>query len=89
MEGRKFLNFSQVLLAVNNKSLDYNAQIYVKVNGEYIETTSGRVVFNEALPDKVGFVNKTLSDYELQVLISEVYVVHGSSIVIEMLDIIK
>ncbi|QMU99170.1 DNA-directed RNA polymerase subunit beta' [Borrelia sp. A-FGy1] len=88
-EGRKFLNFNHVLLAVNNKSLDYNAKIYVKVNGDYIETTSGRVVFNEALPDNVEFVNKTLSDYELQALISDVYVVHGSSIVIEMLDIIK
>ncbi|UGQ16070.1 DNA-directed RNA polymerase subunit beta' [Borrelia sp. RT5S] len=88
-EGRKFLNFNQVLLAVNNKSLDYNARIYVKVNGEYVETTAGRIVFNEALPDKVDFVNKTLSDYELQVLISEVYVSHGSSVVIEMLDIIK
>ncbi|WP_024655423.1 DNA-directed RNA polymerase subunit beta' [Borrelia hispanica] len=88
-EGRKFSNFNHVLLAINNKSLDYNAKIYVKVGGEYIKTTAGRVVFSEALPGKISFVNKTLSDYELQTLISEVYVIYGSSIVIEMLDIIK
>ncbi|ETZ18485.1 DNA-directed RNA polymerase beta' chain [Borrelia duttonii CR2A] len=88
-EGRKFSNFNHVLLAINNKSLDYNARIYVKVGEEYIKTTAGRVVFSEALPGKISFVNKTLSDYELQTLISEVYVIYGSSIVIEMLDIIK
>ncbi|BCR20991.1 DNA-directed RNA polymerase subunit beta' [Borrelia miyamotoi] len=88
-EGRKFSNLNHVLIAINSKCLNYNARIYVKVDGEYVETTAGRVVFNEALPDKIAFVNKTLSDYELQILISEVYVAHGSSIVIEMLDIIK
>lgn len=88
-EGKKFLNFNNVILAINNRSLDYNASIYVKIHGEYKKTTAGRVIFNEALPKGIEFVNKTLSDLELQILISKVYVVHGSSIAIEMLDIIK
>ncbi|WP_210381054.1 hypothetical protein, partial [Borreliella garinii] len=31
-EGKKFLNFSNVILAINNRSLDYNASIYVKID---------------------------------------------------------
>ena len=41
-------------------SVTYQAMMKVRMNGEFLETTPGRVIFNELLPDEVGYVNHTL-----------------------------
>ena len=32
----------------------------IKINGEFIETTVGRVIFNEIVPEEMGFWNELL-----------------------------
>ncbi|HMK20559.1 MAG TPA: hypothetical protein VK492_20300, partial [Chitinophagaceae bacterium] len=64
-EGMKFYNSSEVVIAYNEKIVDMHAWIKVKVpvreNGEIstkmVETTVGRVIFNQHVPVEVGYVN--------------------------------
>ena len=49
----------------------------------------GRIVFNDVLPDEVGFVNYRLGDDQIRELISFTYEEYGSYVTVRMLDIIK
>ncbi len=88
-EGKTFANTDDVMLALDSKAIAYSAKINVKVNGEWIETSAGRIILNEELPDEVEFVNKQLGDKELRELVSRAYREHGPSVVVRMLDTIK
>ncbi|MDR1325405.1 MAG: DNA-directed RNA polymerase subunit beta' [Treponema sp.] len=54
-----------------------------------IETTAGRLVFNEELPKEIPFLNYELKDKELRVLIENIFAEKGSWITVCMLDAIK
>ena len=88
-EGRYFSSAEEVLLALDARSVAYQAMMKVKMNGEFVETTPGRVIFNELLPDEVGFVNETLGDKQIRSLITKTHEEHGSYTTVRMLDIIK
>ncbi|MDR0550874.1 MAG: DNA-directed RNA polymerase subunit beta' [Spirochaetaceae bacterium] len=55
----------------------------------YIETSAGRIVFNEELPEDIPFVNYELKDKELRALIEYVFGEKGSWTTVNMLDAIK
>ncbi|MDY7029132.1 MAG: DNA-directed RNA polymerase subunit beta', partial [Spirochaetota bacterium] len=88
-EGKYFTNNEEVLLALDAKAIDYNARINVRKDGKWIETCAGRIILNEEMPEEVEFINKQLGDKELRELVSRTYKVHGSSVVVRMLDAIK
>ncbi len=52
-----FMNNNEAYLAQSLNKIKLREPINVKVNGEVIETTLGRIMFNEQLPDIIGFVN--------------------------------
>jgi len=87
--GKRFSSPDEVLMALDVRAIDYQAEISVAVNGERMTTTPGRVIFNEELPKEVGFVNETLGDKELRKLISRIYEKHGPFVTVKMLDVIK
>ena len=88
-EGKYFSSTEEVLMAVDARSVDYQALIKVKKNGEYIETTAGRIILNEELPPEIGFINQPLGEKELRTLIASCYKEHGSNVTVKMLDAIK
>lgn len=88
-EGKYFSSINEVILAVDAKAVDYQAVVKVKMNGEYVETTPGRVIFNEDLPEEIGFINNTMSENELKKLISDCYINKNPAITVRMLDAIK
>ncbi|HDQ15029.1 MAG TPA: DNA-directed RNA polymerase subunit beta', partial [Sediminispirochaeta sp.] len=88
-EGKIFSNPDEVLLALDSKIVAYNAKIKMLHEGEYVETSPGRVLFNEELPEEVGFVNRQLGDKELRELVGRTYQKHGPAVVVRMLDVIK
>ncbi|MCF0241274.1 MAG: DNA-directed RNA polymerase subunit beta' [Treponema sp.] len=57
--------------------------------GELIETTAGRLAFNEAMPDGVDYVNEQMGDKQLRAMIEHVYHSKGPWLTIQMLDAIK
>ncbi|MFW6368330.1 MAG: DNA-directed RNA polymerase subunit beta', partial [Spirochaetota bacterium] len=88
-EGKRFSSQREVIYAREVGAVDYQALVKVRVDGALIETTAGRILFNEAMPDEVPFVNEVLDDKRLRSLISRVYNYHGPHLTVKMLDAVK
>ncbi|MFP4642933.1 MAG: DNA-directed RNA polymerase subunit beta' [Spirochaetales bacterium] len=88
-EGKRFSSMHEAIYAREVGAVDYQALIRVRIDGAFVETTAGRILFNEALPDVVPFVNESLDDKRLRSLISGVYNQHGPHITVQMLDAVK
>ncbi len=88
-EGKYFGDKDEVIMALGVNAVDYQAMIKVRVDGEWLETTPGRLILNEEMPDVLGYVNYSLGDKELRTLVGDCFRDHGSSVTVEMLDGIK
>jgi DNA-directed RNA polymerase subunit beta' len=97
-EGSVFYSPEEVIIAYNEGKLDLHAHIRVKTydlneQGEpeqqLIETTCGRVLFNERVPQQVGFINDVLTKKALRDIIGLVLKVCGTSSTAQFLDDIK
>lgn len=86
---KAFDTIEEVLMAVDTKKLSYNSWIRFKYNGEWYETTCGRVVFNEIVPEKLRFVNDTLNGRKIEALIAKCYDVYGMKDTAIFLDNLK
>src|SRR5688572_14530959 len=60
-----------------------------ELDGQLIETTVGRVIFNRHLPEEIPFINGLLKKRGLQDLVSYCYIKHGNDLTVRMLDVIK
>ncbi|MFM7636933.1 MAG: DNA-directed RNA polymerase subunit beta', partial [Crocinitomicaceae bacterium] len=97
-EGSTFYSPSEVIIAYNEGKLDLHAHIKVKTYdlnhiGEpelkLLDTTCGRVLFNEKVPRKVGFINDVMTKKALRDIIGEVLKICGTSQTAQFLDDIK
>ena len=109
-EGRYFTNFDEVIMAYQLKQVELHAKINVKVSREVngdiktgiIKTTPGKIIFNEAIPQDLGFVNREdenemfnleidflITKKSLGKLIDKCYLKHGPTKTSVMLDKIK
>ncbi len=87
-EGKIFANKKEALLAYNLEIIDVRAKIMVDINGEIIETSAGRIIFNEMLPDDFEFVNEIMSSKNIKKLIGRLIELYKNKTV-EILDNIK
>lgn len=96
-EGMRFYSAEEVIIAVNEGRVSKHAYIHVKATvlekGELfdkmIETVAGRVIFNELVPEEVGYVNELLSKKKLQKIISLVHKTTNTAKTAKFLDDIK
>jgi len=97
-EGMIFYSPEEVIIAYSEKVIDLHAIIKVKVedvdeNGKYfkhiIETTVGRVLFNEKVPRQAGYINQLLTKKSLRTIISDVFIRSGNATTVAFLDDIK
>ncbi len=88
-EGRYFSGSSEVEHAVENGDVDLHAKVKVRVQGELLDTTPGRVIFSRALPKKIPFQNKTMKSRELKKLVAEIIQEHKDEETHLLLDKIK
>lgn len=97
-EGSKFYSPEEVRIAFNEGKLDLHAHIFCRVpveneKGELvnklIETTTGRVLFNEAVPKGVPFINELLTKRSLKRIISDIIQRTDFEKTAEFLDQIK
>ena len=88
-EGKYFGTPEEVVLAIEAKAIDYQAECKVKYNGEVITTTPGRVIFNQNMPKEMEYVNEPLGDKAIKALIGRVYKTYGPGVTVSMLDSIK
>ena len=110
-EGKFFKNVNEAILAYENESITLHSKINVRVSktmqdGEEItgtvESTLGRFIFNEILPQDLGFVDRTKPENQLVLeidfhvgkkglkqILEKVINIHGATITAEVLDDIK
>jgi DNA-directed RNA polymerase subunit beta' len=60
----------EVRIAYDNEDVDLQARIRPALNGEIIETTVGRTLFNEVVPESLRFVNQELKKKEVTALVA-------------------
>ena len=110
-EGKAFKNINEAILAYENGSLTLQSRIKVRVakkmpDGTWLqnteESTLGRFIFNEILPQDLGFVDRTVPGNELKPevdfhvgkkglkqILEKVINTHGATRTAEVLDDIK
>src|SRR5215213_3291540 len=96
-EGKSFYNEEEVIIAYNEQMIDLHAHIKVKVDvreGEelvhkLIETTVGRVLFNQHVPKQVGYINALLTKKNLREIIGDIITITNIPKTAKFLDDIK
>ncbi len=98
-EGKTFYSAEEVIIAHNEGALDLHAAIKVKVPivkepgaepvMELIETSTGRVLFNQVVPEEVGFINDLLTKKEMRKVVSRIILATDVPRAAEFLDDIK
>ncbi len=110
-EGKSFKSLNEAILAYENKVITLHTKIKVRVSkknsaGEVIvgviETTLGRLLFNEVLPQDLGFVDRSIPENFLKLevdfhvskkglkqILEKVINTHGSTKTAEVLDDVK
>ena len=109
-EGKSFKNLNEAILAYENGVITLHSRIKVRVtksiDGEVksgtVESTLGRFLFNEIIPQDLGFVDRTIPGNELLLevdflvgkkqnkqILEKVINTHGATVTAEVLDKIK
>ncbi len=96
-ENKAFYNLDEVIIAYNEDKIDLHANIRVKTNirengvlvNKLIETTVGRVLFNQHTPKPVGFVNQLLTKKSLREIIGDIIKITDVPTTAKFLDDIK
>ncbi|TXB63515.1 DNA-directed RNA polymerase subunit beta' [Phaeodactylibacter luteus] len=97
-EGRRFYSAEEVIIAYNEGQLDLHASIKVRVRTEgedgqmttkLMDTTTGRVLFNQNVPDSVPYVNVLLTKKNLKRVIGGVLERTDFAVTAHFLDAIK
>jgi DNA-directed RNA polymerase subunit beta' len=97
-EDKVFYSTEEVIIAFNEGVIDMHAWIKVKVNTrnadgllehKLIETTVGRVLFNQHVPAEVGFVNTLLTKKNLREIIGDIIKITNVPKTAKFLDDIK
>ena len=82
-------SIEEIEAALEAGIIDIHTPVKYRFKGEWIDTTVGRVIFNEILPEELRFQNRTFGKKDLQRLILECYKRFGSKRTGELLDAIK
>jgi DNA-directed RNA polymerase subunit beta' len=90
-EGKKFSGPEEVRIAYDNGAADLQAKILVRMDGELIATTVGRIILKEIVPDEIPFeiYNKVMDKKELAELINYCYRMGGDKKAILLADRLK
>ncbi len=90
-EGKVFSNPEEVRIAYDANELDLQARIKVRINGKLEETTVGRVLLKEIIPEEIPFalINKVMKKGELANLIDHCYRFCGDKKTVILSDRLK
>jgi DNA-directed RNA polymerase subunit beta' len=97
-EGLTFYSPEEVVIAFNEKRVNLNAIIKIRVKDfneagelvpQIIETTVGRVLFNNVVPEEAGYINQVLNKKTLRTIIGQILAVTDVPRTAEFLDRMK
>ena len=97
-EGMAFYGPEEVIVALNEKAIELHAKIKVRIpvdkqdaskGTQLVETTAGRIIVNQYVPEEVPFVNELLGKKALRKIITNVIKYTGVTRTAKFLDDIK
>ena len=90
-EGKVFGDLPEVETAYQCEAVDIHAKIKVRIDGQFIDTTVGRVLFSFVFPAEFPFseVNKTIRKKDIGKLVEKCYEMFGPRETIALLDRLK
>ena len=88
-EGMLFADKEEVIMAYQNEEVDKLAPIKVRIGDEIIDTTVGRVVFNDMLPEGMPYYNEPMNKKAVSQVISDCYKLKGHMETVKLLDALK
>ncbi len=88
-EGMQFPSTEEVIIAYDTGLVGLHAKIKVRIDGQMIETTVGRVIFNQIVPKEMGYINQLLVKKNFSVLIGKMFMKLGNKVTAKFLDDLK
>ena len=90
-DGMIFAGPDEVRAAIDNSVIDLHARIKVRIDSELKETTAGRIILSEIVPEQISFddINKLMNKKELTSLIDHCYRLCGDKTTIILADKLK
>ena len=89
-EGIVFYSAEEAIIAHNEGRVDLHAMVKLRLGpGNIIDTTVGRIIFNQMVPKQVGYINMLLTKKSLRDIIGEVMKQCGAAVTAGFLDDIK
>jgi DNA-directed RNA polymerase subunit beta' len=90
-EGMIFSGPEEVRSAIDAKAIALHAKIKVRIDGELKETTAGRIILYEIIPEEINFdaINKLMNKKELANLIDHCYRLCGDKTTVLLADRLK
>jgi DNA-directed RNA polymerase subunit beta' len=88
-EGMTFADTEEAIRAFDLDFVHIQAKIKARIAGEIIETTVGRLLFNELIPEGIPYQNEAMNKKKLTKLIHISYNLHGIDITARFSDAIK
>ena len=88
-EGKIFSSADEVMAALDAKEVGLHAGIKVLLDGKIVETTVGRVVFNQIVPPELGYFNDLANKAKVADLVAQAYRELGASRSSAFLDALK
>ncbi len=86
--GRAFASVDEVIHAYEDKQVDLQASVRVRINGQRHETSVGRAILSDIVPEEVPFevVNKVMTKKEIASLIDKCFRVAGAKATVLLAD---
>ena len=91
-QGRRFRDFEDAMVAFDSGLVELQSSILVRdpqSPGGWMETSPGRIVFSEAVPEDLRRYDTVMDKKALKELVTETYRVHGNAVTASVLDRIK
>ncbi len=88
-EERRFASPTEAMAAFESERITLHQPIKVRVKGEMIDTTAGRLVFNETMPPEMDFINQNIEKGDIKRITGEVHRHMGNRRTAEFVDNLK
>ncbi len=92
LEDNKLKHFSsrkEAKFAYDSGAISLHKPIIVRMKGELFRTTVGRIIFNEIIPSKLGFINEDVKIGKLKELIKKCLMEYGEERTVRFVDELK
>lgn len=89
-EGKMFASTKEAVIAYENGKIDLHSKIKLKIkDGRIIETTVGRAIFNQIVPESLPYINEVLTKKRMEELVALSYKKLGNFVTVQFLDRLK